>query len=201
MPAVDVPHRYPVLCRWMDGANPEHPFMGALSRPDAEDLGQWDTLDEVEKVLETLQKAAPQRLEGKRRECRALGTGDDGLRGKAELVFAAYVAQHRIALNFGAPGTPQPDLVLRTLTSASKSPRQSGCRVGPPEAPGPCREGRETTQAAVLGVQRPAVRHQIQVSRVRPDRVNLPEWEVLRLQVALPIGVLARRLRRGRRVV
>lgn len=99
----------------MNGANAEHPFADTLRRPEAEDFGQWTTLDEVERVLVTLQKAAPQRLEGKRRDFRALRL-DDGLRGmKAELVFAAYLALHGVAFDFGASGTPQPDLVLRAL--------------------------------------------------------------------------------------
>lgn len=108
-----MPGRYPVLTAWMVGARADHPFAGMLSRLDADDRGQWATLDDVEAVLEILHAAAPAGLDGKQRQFGAIGRGAGALRSiQAELVLGAYLARHRVGFGFGVPGGVQPDLVL-----------------------------------------------------------------------------------------
>lgn len=101
--------RRPSLARWLDGATPEHPLALQMQEPGFQDL-----LDRLDELFRQLDVAAPQRLDGKRRDFRALtdqGRWHDLL---SELLFARWLIEHRVHFDFGAAGSPQPDLILPT---------------------------------------------------------------------------------------
>lgn len=107
--------RFPLLSEWMTGIRPPHPWAYELNDEFDKKYG-YDTFadyEPVESVLKAVYDAAPERLDGKRRDFRSLRAGQD-MRGlETELSFAARLALHGVAFDFGAPSTPQPDLVLR----------------------------------------------------------------------------------------
>lgn len=100
----------PTLTQWLEGARPEHPLLREIA------LGGLDEhLDALEAMLWQLEEAAPTRLAGKRRDFRRLNAAARWWDLCSELQLAAWLAQREVPFEFGAPGTPQPDLVLPGL--------------------------------------------------------------------------------------
>lgn len=110
----DLDARFPHLAEWMKGAKPSQLWSGNY-RADPCDGDAFREYEPLEATLRTLYAAGPARLDSKRREFRAVQTAGE-MRGlQTELAFAAKLARHGVAFDFGAAGTPQPDLVLRDL--------------------------------------------------------------------------------------
>ncbi len=114
-PLVNTGQRYPILSEWMKGAGPKHPYATEFQAAPKYDYGQWAELDYLESLLSGLHRAAPGRLEGKRRDFRKLRDKPGHLGMRAELVVAGRLADRGIGFDFGATDTPQPDMVLRDL--------------------------------------------------------------------------------------
>jgi hypothetical protein len=75
-----------------------------------------DWLDDLDELLLELIEHGPTRLDGKRRDFRALTDRDrwDDLR--AELIVARWLTRRGIDYAFGAPGEPAPDIVVADPT-------------------------------------------------------------------------------------
>jgi hypothetical protein len=98
------------LAQWLQGARPEHPLLRDIA------LGGMDEhLDAVEAMLRQLEKVSPMRLAGKRRDFRRLDASARWWDLCSELQLAAWLAMRGVPFEFGAPGSPQPDLVLTDL--------------------------------------------------------------------------------------
>lgn len=114
-PLVNTGQRYPILSEWMKGAGSKHPYATEFQAAPKYDYGQWAELDYLESLLSGLHRAGAGRLEGKRRDFRKLRDKPGHLGMRAELVVAGRLADRGIGFDFGATGTPQPDMVLRDL--------------------------------------------------------------------------------------
>ncbi len=110
----DLDARLPRLANWMKGAKPGQLWNYNL-RLEPDDRWFFKEDEPLEATLETLCAAAPARLDGKRREFRGVQTAAEMLGLQVELAFAAKLVRHGVPFDFGAAGTPQPDLVLRDL--------------------------------------------------------------------------------------
>lgn len=75
-------------------------------------MGPSDYLDGLEELLSALEEAEPLRLSGKRREFRSLSSRDRWNDLRSELLVAHWVVQQGIRMEFGAPGQPNPDIIL-----------------------------------------------------------------------------------------
>lgn len=109
--------RFPLLSHWIAGAKLSHPWAYEIHDEFDTKYG-YDTFagyEPVEAVLRTMRAAKPNRIEGKRRDFRSVRSGPGMQAIETELTFAARLAAHGIAFDFGAPSTPQPDLVLCDL--------------------------------------------------------------------------------------
>lgn len=105
---------YPVLASWMKGARSDH-IWGYSLNADPHDPDALPEYQPIEATLRALQESNPARLDGKRREFRTVRTAAEFRGLQVELSFGAMLARHGIAFDFGAPGMPQPDFVLRHL--------------------------------------------------------------------------------------
>ena len=95
------------LDRWLEGTGPEHPI-----RREIRFGGMDDYLDELERLLTTLERAAPTRLGGKRRDFRGLTETERWQDLLSELLVARWSVCQGVGFEFGGLGTAQPDLVL-----------------------------------------------------------------------------------------
>lgn len=109
---VDYAGQLPVLADWMRGAKHGHPWGLPVYSKEYAKYFTEEHLD-VERVLSTLANVRPERLEGKRRDFRSLQSVQELRSIATELSFAARLTRHGVGFDFGAPATPQPDLVLR----------------------------------------------------------------------------------------
>jgi len=69
-------------------------------------------LDDIEQMLAPLHDAEVLRLEGKRRDFRSLTTHEKWMDLESELRLANWHVHRGVEVQFGSPGTPNPDLVL-----------------------------------------------------------------------------------------
>lgn len=110
----DLDTRFPYLSEWMAGARPGQlwNYDVRVEPPDTIDAA-FASYAPLEAVLRDLHRANPARLDGKRREFRSVMKASE-MRGlQVELAFGAKLARCGVPFDFGAPGTPQPDIVLR----------------------------------------------------------------------------------------
>jgi hypothetical protein len=138
---------YPVLASWMKGAGRDH-IWGYDLIADLDDPNALPEYEPIEATLRALEEARPARLDGKRREFRTVGTATESRGLQAELSFGAKLARHGIAFDFGAPGMPQPDFVLRDLSfgielTAKRADPALGLKMAPVASITMC--GREST--------------------------------------------------------
>jgi len=94
----------PVLDGWLAGASAAHPLHSFVDVP--------EYLDDVERMVAPLHEVGVLRLEGKRRDFRALTNQEKWMDMAAELRLASWHVQRGVEVQFGSPGTPNPDLVL-----------------------------------------------------------------------------------------
>jgi hypothetical protein len=101
------------LDSWLTGVSEAHPVFRQKSMASPEDE---DWLDDLDELLLELIEHGPTRLDGKRRDFRALTDRDrwDDLR--AELIVARWLTRRGIDYAFGAPGEPAPDIVVADPT-------------------------------------------------------------------------------------
>jgi hypothetical protein len=95
------------LDRWLEGTGSDHPIRREIRLG-----GMDDYLDELERLLTTLDRAAPTRLAGKRRDFRGLTDRERWRDLLSELLVARWLVRQGVGFDFGGPGTAQPDLVL-----------------------------------------------------------------------------------------
>jgi len=96
------------LNKWMTGASSDHPIAHQM-RVDAD--GEW--LNALAALLAELDQRDPVRLDGKRRDFRRLHDKDRWDDLCSELIFARWLVRTGIDFEFGAPGSPQPDLIVQ----------------------------------------------------------------------------------------
>ncbi|MEA2350766.1 MAG: hypothetical protein QOG86_1707 [Thermoleophilaceae bacterium] len=111
----DLDKRLPLLADWMKSVRPGHLWGPYEIHDDFPGSDAFAEYEGVEATLRTLYDARPGRLDSKRREFRGVRSPGE-MRGlQAELAFGARLARDEIPFDFGAPGAPQPDLVLRDV--------------------------------------------------------------------------------------
>lgn len=111
----DLDGRFPLLADWMKSVRPGHLWGPYEIHDDFPGYDAFAEYEGVEATLRTLYAARPGRLDSKRREFRGVRSAGE-MRGlQAELAFGARLAREGIPFDFGAPGAPQPDLVLRAI--------------------------------------------------------------------------------------
>jgi hypothetical protein len=101
---------HPTLRSWLHGAPRSNPLVNDLG---TSDQMLMRTLDAIEAILVDVERAAPQRLAGKRKELRGARDEPTILNTRTELAIAAKLYRAGIAFDFGQDGTSSPDLHLR----------------------------------------------------------------------------------------
>lgn len=102
---------WPTLRSWV--RRERHPLAELLTAADSGPsylrgiCAWWDDL------LYRVESSRPLRWEGKRRDFRAQNEFRETLNAYSELAMAAQLLRAGVAFEFGEPGTPRPDLVLR----------------------------------------------------------------------------------------
>lgn len=91
----------------MEGASENHPLLERMGE-------DWAT-EELEQLLGRLEAVAPQRLEGKARDFRALRDWDRWSDLRSELLLADWITSRGLQVEFGDPRRPNPDIVVPGL--------------------------------------------------------------------------------------
>lgn len=99
----------PALQSWLPSDTTRHPLHQLLVEDDA---GSRAILQAFDGLIATVEKAAPRRWEGKRREFRAVNVEQRVLQVRSELAIAAKLVRGSVSFGFGEEGKPNPDLVL-----------------------------------------------------------------------------------------
>lgn len=101
---------HPTLRSWLHGAPKSNPLVNSLG---TSDQMLMRTHDAIEAILVDVERAAPQRLAGKRKELRGARDEPTILNTRTELAMAAKLYRAGIAFDFGQDGASSPDLHLR----------------------------------------------------------------------------------------
>ncbi|MFE4577437.1 hypothetical protein [Streptomyces chartreusis] len=143
---------FPFLRDWMDKAPQEHPlrdYFDIASGNDTPDSVATVIVTAFENIIESLEKAKPERLAGVRRDFRQAADTDALLIPRAEMAAGAKLARAGIPFDFGRRnGATEPDLMLRDMNLAIevKARRLDGLR-----------DLRDELQAALTGITPPVL--------------------------------------------
>ncbi|MGW2932636.1 hypothetical protein ACWDA7_12400 [Streptomyces sp. NPDC001156] len=145
---------FPFLQAWMDKTRQDHPLRDYVDQ--AVGSGAPDGIASIfceafENIIESLEKAQPQRLDSVRGVFRKARTLDDVLIVRAELVAGAKLARAGVLFDFGRRnGATEPDLVLREMDLGVevKARRLDGLR-----------DLHDELEAALAGIHPPVLVH------------------------------------------
>ncbi|MDX2531602.1 hypothetical protein [Streptomyces scabiei] len=160
---------FPFLLEWMDNAPQDHPLTDLIAeatKNSPADSFASAVVMAFENIIETLEKAQPERRAGVRRDFRSARTFDDDLMiVRAEMVAGAKLARAGIPFDFGRRnGATDPDLVLREMNLGIevKARRLDGLR-----------DLRDELQAALADIDLTVLVHLLPDSQpltIKPDK-------------------------------